>query len=373
MRSLQSISHKITQGEVTQPATEKIVGYLRQFNTTWFPAISQPPLEELGTSEKLLEYVHRLHIYLATRSALENTSVLVAILTFLVILMSSWGGRFGSWGGRFSPFGRNPPPGATQVSDSDYSYITSEDLKRAQERSPSPVESGPPRDRDVLLLKAKRVTYPVHFAAHAISRGELRIGDVRAQAARETDSDVRRIKLLYNGKNLKDDSRSCRAEGLKEGAEIMCVVGEAGAESDSSDSEDDGALDGTAEGETTKRKRVRHKNKKKKGKKSSGPSTPSQNAPAAPSVPVTPLEKLAAIQRVLQGLLPECVQFTTNPPTDRAKKDFDHKRLGETILAQVLLKLDAVETEGDPDARAKRKELVREAQNVLNSLDEANK
>lgn len=290
----------------------------------------------------------------------------------------SWSSRFGSWSGRFSPFGRNPAPGANQVSDADYSYITSDDLKRAQNRSPSPAESGPSRDRDVLLLKCKRVSYPVHFPAHSISRGEVRIGDVRAQAARETDtSNIRRVKLLYKGKNLRDDDRTCRAEGLKEGAEIMCVVGDAAEESpSSSDSEDDGeptgaeAVDGDA---ASKRKRVRHKNRKRKGKKTTSSANPAAANLPPPSTPSTPLDKLDAVSRTLQGLLPECVQYTNSPPADPAKKDFEHKRLSETILAQVLLKLDAVDTEGDPEARARRKDLVRETQRVLTGLDEAHK
>ena len=301
---------------------------------------------------------------------------MVAILTFVALFMS-WSSRFGSWSGRFSPFGRNPAPGSTQVNDSDYSYITSDDLKRAQERSPSPVESGPPRAKDVLVLKCKRVSYPVHFPAHSISRGEVRIGDVRAQAARETDTaDSRRIKLLYKGKNLKDDNRSCRAEGLREGAEIMCVVGDAATESaSSSDSEDDGAAlnAGAENGEgTARRKRVRNKNKKKKGKKAPGTPATSEAQPSQSSTPATPLDKLAAVNSILQGIIPQCVQYLASPPADPAKKDYEHKRLSETILAQVLLKLDAVDSEGDPDARARRKELVREAQRVLSSLDDAN-
>lgn len=299
--------------------------------------------------------------------------MLIAFITFLAILMS-WSSKLGSWSGRFSPFGRNPAHGAAQVSDADYSYITSEDLKRAQERSPSPVESGPPRDRDVLVLKCKRVSYPIHFPAHSVSRGEVRVGDLRAKAARETDtSDARRIKLLYKGKNLKDDTRTCRAEGLREGAEIMCVVGDGTPESaSSSDSEDDGGA-GVADGDaTTKRKRNRNKNRKKKGKKPSDTNAPTNSLPKPPT-PATPLDKLSEISHKLQSLLPECVQFTNNPPTDPGKKEYEHKRLSETILAQVLLKLDAVDTEGDPDARTRRKELVREAQRVLTGIDEANK
>lgn len=271
-----------------------------------------------------------------------------------------------------------------QVSDADFSYITSEDLKKSQEEQFAGRETGPPRDTDVLVFKSKRVSYPVHFPAYSIDRGELSIRDVREQAAKKTGSDVRRIKLLYKGKVLKDDGRSCRAEGLREGGEIMCSIAEAIGDSGSSDeSEDEGvALEGgAADGDTPKRKRNRNKNKKKRNKKASGTSTPSDALPVPasdtsrapspkPATPLTAMGKLDALDQKLHSMMPQCILFTTNPPSDPAKREFEHKKLGETILAQVLLKLDAVETEGDTEARLRRKELVKEAQRVLNSLDD---
>jgi len=170
---------------------------------------------------------------------------------------------------------------------------------------------------------------------------------------------------------MKDDANSCRAEGLRHNSEIMCVVGDAVPESmSSSDSEgEEASADG---GDAPKRKRNRNKNKKKKSKKPAASQNDSSRteSPRPAPTPATPMDKLNAVNSTLQALLPQCVQFLANPPTEQAKKDFEHKRLSETVLAQVLLKLDAVDTEGDPDARARRKELVREAQNVLNSLDE---
>ena len=265
-----------------------------------------------------------------------------------------------------------------QVSDNDYSYITSDDLKRGDYDD----KSGPPRETDVIVLKSKKVSYPVHFAAYSLDRGELTIGHVREQAAKKTGtSDPSRIKLLYRGKNLKDDKRACRAEGLKVGAEIMCSIADPLQDEDDDDESDSEAeaQDGT-DGDKPKRKRNRNRNKKKKGKRQSEPAaTDSLPIPSAegsraptpkPTVPATPMDKLNACQAKMQEMLPLCDEFLKNPPSDRAKRDYEHKKLSETILQQVLLKLDAVESD-EPDVRSKRKELVKETQRVLNSLDDS--
>jgi hypothetical protein len=174
----------------------------------------------------------------------------------------------------------------------------------------------------------------------------------------------------------------------------MIVIGDAPPreESSGSEDEDEDGVQGTADGTKKKRNRKR-KNKKRKGG-DSGTATPNSgytnanidpDATFAPSIapprptpspkpqaaPMTAMEKLDGLLSTFHTkYVPECITYISKPPSDKAKREFDHKRLSETILAQILLKLDAVETEGNPEARQKRKDVVREVQNLLNKLDE---
>ena len=331
----------------------------------------------------------------------EPTLVAAFLLTFILLvrLMSSWYNRFGSGWDRLSPFTRGGSKDG-QVSDSDFSYITADDLaKHSASNGSANFTPSHNRETDVLLLKHKKISYPVHFAAHSIDKGQLKIGEIRAAAAKKLDLDLSqadRIKIFYRGKNLKDDQRTARDEGLKSSgeSELMIVVGDAPPREESSESEgeeDDGVV-GAPEGSKKKRNRKR-KSKKKRGG-DSGTATPNSgysnanidpDATFAPSVapprptasprpPVaqqTPIEKLESLSSTFHTkYVPECVSYISNPPADKAKREFDHKRLSETILAQILLKLDAVETEGNPEARQRRKDLVKEVQNMLNKLDE---
>ena len=70
-------------------------------------------------------------------------------------------------------------------------------------------------------------------------------------------------------------------------------------------------------------------------------------------------------------LIPFCDDYVNNTPTDPKVRDFEHKRLGETILTQVILKADGVEPDGDSEARNARRALIKETQAVLARLDQA--
>lgn len=297
--------------------------------------------------------------------------------------------------GKLSPF---TSATSGEVTDQGYSYITNSDIERVQAEQEAAKSNRPSRDTDVVLLKHRKVSYPVHFPSYSIDDGELTVGAIRKAGAKKvelSEKDAGRIKLFFRGKDLKDDSRTAREVGMKSDAqsEILLVVGEAQiiTRPESSGDEDESE----AQPGKAKKKRNRRKNKKKSSGpgESSGSSTPNQGytgtninpdatfAPSAAPLPRAPASQvpkpvLTASQKLdtLASLfhtshVPQCVTFMANPPEDPVKQSFEHKKLTETILTQVLLKLDAVETEGDEEARQKRKALVKEVQGMLNQLD----
>jgi hypothetical protein len=304
-------------------------------------------------------------------SALAGT---LLILLTAALSMNRLTNVFPFGGSRLSPFRRSS--NIPNVTDDDFSYITSDDLARAHD----PHRSGTSATAtdDVLLIKNKGITYPVKFPAYSIGDGKLQVRDIKERAAIVMglpDGSEKRLKLLYKGQQLKDDYRPCRDYNLRNQSEILCIVGDAPADA----SEDSDGSESVADS-TGKKKRNR-KSKKKGGKSRKGDSklSPDPGAREGSSRPVTPIpapktaiDKLQSISSHFHTkILPLCVQYTLDPPQDPKKKDFEHKRLTETIMNEVMLKLDAVETDGDPEIRDKRRALVKETQEVLDGLDDA--
>ncbi|KKY29557.1 putative bag domain-containing protein [Diaporthe ampelina] len=292
-------------------------------------------------------------------------------------------------------------------------YITSEDLENhgveGREYKREPVDrsrnytrsTGGPSlvidEDDILLIKNKGITYPEHFPAYSIGDGKLLVGDVRERAQmvmKLSDRKARKVKLLYKGRQLKIDDEPICEFGVKNNSEILVVLPD-GDDDSSTESSEEVVVVGSkdVEGGRSKKSKSGKKRRSKKKDRSStsprdsghevprndGPSASRPQSPAsgisggsAAAAPGGPIEKLNTIKsHFTTQLLPLCLQYTANPPSDPKKRVDEHRRLSETVMQQVLLKLDEVETNGNEDARAKRKELVRMVQDVLKGLDDA--
>lgn len=335
--------------------------------------------------------------------------VLTVFTAGLVTLatMSSWRNFF-----RRSPSYTPVSAQAPHVRDSDFSYITGDDIAESQQRSPLTADEDGDNDDisepDILFLKHHKYRYTLDFPAYAIGDGVLSVGQLRRRAAEVTrTTEIERIKLLYKGKLLDDDSLACKAEGMKQESEVLCVVSEV---QPGESSEGEVVDQRTAVGEETAAKSGNKKNNRKKGGKSKNRKKqqvasenatpeplPQQQQPqkqqrpqqddkpkistSAASLPApapdlkkfpTALDQVNALSAYIRTeLLPQCDAYITATPSDPRLRDFEHKKFSETILAQVILKADGIEPEGNPEVRNARKALVTEAQRTLNKLDQA--
>ncbi|KAI1377145.1 BAG domain-containing protein [Hypoxylon crocopeplum] len=290
--------------------------------------------------------------------------------------------------------------GVPHVTDDDFSYITSEDLEHSLQppsRTYDPQGRRPPPsaavDDDVLLIKNKGVTYPVHFPAYSIGDGKLLVRDVRARVGLVMDiSDrrSRRLKMLYKGRHLKEQDIPIRDYGVKNNSELLVVVPDGKLSDDEDSGEEEVIVTEDPVSQQKSKRNKKNKNRKKKDRVSPRESTTNLDVPGqrearrpspdpsihpsrvpSPSVPSGSKEKLEAIRSHFDTqLLPLCQQFLDNPPRDKKKLDDEHRKLSETVMQHVLLKLDEVETGGDPDIRARRKELVTSVQALLKEMDE---
>ncbi|KAL4876887.1 hypothetical protein BJY04DRAFT_222563 [Aspergillus karnatakaensis] len=94
---------------------------------------------------------------------------------------------------------------------------------------------------DKLLLNNRKIIYELQFPPYSLSAGSVSIGQIRHRAAEVLHcSEPRRVRLLYKGRLLEDDTLSCSSEGLKQMSEILCIISAIQHTGDMSEEEDGG-------------------------------------------------------------------------------------------------------------------------------------
>lgn len=316
----------------------------------------------------------------------------LAVLLAVPLTMSRYGWSLGR--DQLSPYS-SVSGGVPAVTDDDFSYITSQDLDDVTDPRyyPRSHSNAPPiPEDDVLLIKHRGVTYPAHFPAYAIGDGKLQVVDVKDRVGlmmELSERPTRRIKLLYKGRQLKDPMAPVRDYGVKNNSELMAVLPE-GDDINSPSEEEMVIVDAPLDDKKSRRRKK--KSDKKKGKKKGGlsdgdslsASSPRDSAstfdgPRSPpprSPPVTsgatsgPLKQLDDLSVEFQiKWLPLCIDFIEAPPSDPKKREDEHRKISETVMQQIVLKLDGVESEGIPQVRIRRKELIQLVQKTLKQMD----
>lgn len=352
-------------------------------------------------------------LLLANYSTLSYTTVVATLLAlfYLIYSMSSYGrSALDTWGGRRSPY--TSAAADRSVTEYDFEYLGPEHLDRSRahlyDYRPSVARSHGYDDGDgpdIISLRHMNTQYELKFKPFAISDGILRISDIRVFAAETLGApDPARLRLLYKGKQLKDDQRTAKEYGLKQQSEIMVVVSETPPSRPNSDSETEESGSAVSQssrrgGKTRSRKPKLETSKdnlapppvddyplerRTSKRRSRAPSirarspapqfTPPTSPPLPPPKPDSARGKVEQLASTFHTQwVPKCVQFLLHPPSDPRARDLEHKKLSESILAQVLLKADDIDLEGDVHARTDRKQLVVEINDMFKKLDAAAK
>ncbi|OAA56548.1 bag domain containing protein [Niveomyces insectorum RCEF 264] len=277
-----------------------------------------------------------------------------------------------------------------------------------------------PQD-DVLLFRHGHRIAKEFFPAYVIGDGKLLVDDVRDRVQliyKLSDAQTQRAKLYYKGKLLKDGAQPLCVSGVKNNSEILVTFpaeGDVASPSSGDLAGGSSASDGYPHPPSQHQPAPKKGNKGRRGDRSppqpaASSSSPSgglevpgrgrsdqkkgssSRAPSAasgvsgmsgasgvsglsaismpPALPGSPMEKLNNIALHFHTKLqPLCDKFVAQTPTDAKKRGDDHRRISETVMQQVILKLDEVDTGGDDAVRSRRKELVNQVQDALKEMD----
>ena len=323
------------------------------------------------------------------------------------------------YGGRASPFLSNLADSAPRNLSGHFEYIGPDDELYNNHRHSVAVydQDNDGDDPDRIHVQYMGRIIPIDFPAYSINEETTSAGSLRKKVAHKLGVDPSRIRLIYKRHELKQNQHSLKRYGMKQNSEVSAIVTERSADYNRSNSHSDSGSDRETNGlavpqqkrpraQSTVRlrsdeaipkfaprssgthlhpnghsqppthresrsgpaERVAAREREPSRSRGTSPAPPTHNIPQAD--PNTPLGKVQALASTFHTQwLPPATSFLLNPPSDPEHRKKEHLKLSESIMAQIVLKADGIETEGNIDARNTRKNLVKEANRVLSELD----
>ncbi|KAL5598786.1 hypothetical protein BROUX41_003881 [Berkeleyomyces rouxiae] len=256
------------------------------------------------------------------------------------------------------------PTGPIHVSSRDYSYITPQDVDKDDlfDRSSDSLESPEPDDDVIFLVfgdKKQRTCFP----PYSIADGKVCVHDLRTRAGilfNINGKPLQSAHLKYKGRILGGEDEIVRQFSVKNKSEISITL---------------------TEGDESRHKKSKSKKKTRSGNDSDvadhpipSSSSRAETSKAQPTKPLSPIDQINSIEEWFDTeLLDMCQVFMKTPPADSKKREQEWRRLTETTMQHVTLKLDGIDHNGNDAARSRRKEVHQRIEGYMRMLDEAKK
>lgn len=297
----------------------------------------------------------------------------------------------------------------------------------------SVVQPGPPFESDeapdVIHVRYLSSAFYIEFPPYSISESGVMTGELRKEIAHRLDQDHRRVRLVYKDRDLKKDKHPVKHYGLKQNSEVSVEITEHLRDhGDSSSGEE--AIAGTSlhphhnndrrrprgnssvrhrsdefgstpdsngllhplNGQSTDRRRsISRDGGTRTRSRSPAPHThrqtnpshiqthahtqPRHKSPPRPRAdPNSPMGKVQALEdQYYDKWYPLSQAYLSTPPQDPQSREKEWRKLSESIMRHIIEAADAIELQGDQEARAERKKVLNNAQDLVKRLDAVGK
>ena len=385
----------------------------------WDQAISliRPTPQPASLNDQILDLITQY----STASYTTATVLLLSIFFLIYRYLMSDRNSFGYYGGRGSPFLSNLAEAAPRNLSGHFEYIGPDD-ELYTNHQPSVAGYDPSNDADDpdrIHVSYMGRMIPIEFPAYSINEETISVGALRKKLAYKLNVDSSKVRLVYKRRELRQNQYSLKRYGMKQNSEVSAIVTERSTDYNRSDSLSNSGSDSESSGHAVPpqqrrpraqssvrlrsdeniplaaprqsgthlhpnghvpsashrdslrpapAERVAAREREPSRSRGASPAPPTNNIP--PADPNTPLGRMQALASTFHTQwLPPATRFLMAPPSDPEVRKKEHLKLSESIMAQIVLKADGIETEGNVDARNTRKNLVTEANRVLKQLD----